>query len=141
MLKKHVGACVVAGVLHCGVEDALLVQRGVQADCLWSLPLLWEGPSRHLSGSAYCEGPRLTLNCPCFDLRQLQGNDRRAGSRQSLSKPECTVVAAMQLRIRMRILMRPDNSLATFSHQISNKKLRIIREMPSTISTINCTSQ
>ena len=38
---------------------------------------------------------------------------------------ECTVVAAIQLRMRMRILTRPDNSLANFGHQISNKKLRI----------------
>ena len=37
--------------------------------------------------------------------------------------PECTAVAAIQLRMRMRILT--GNSLANFSHQISNKQLRI----------------
>ena len=40
---------------------------------------------------------------------------------------ECTAAAAIQLRMRMRILMRPENSLANFNHQIANKKLRIRR--------------
>ena len=40
-------------------------------------------------------------------------------------EPECTAVAATWLRMRMRILTRPENSLANFRHQISNKKLRI----------------
>ena len=40
---------------------------------------------------------------------------------------ECTAVAAIQLRMRMRILTRPANSLANFSHQITNKKLQIKR--------------
>ena len=41
--------------------------------------------------------------------------------------PECTAVAAMQLRMRMRILTRPENSLANFGRQISKGKLRIKR--------------
>ena len=41
--------------------------------------------------------------------------------------PECTVVAAIQLRMRMRILTRPEHSLANFNHQTSKKKLRIQR--------------
>ena len=40
---------------------------------------------------------------------------------------ECTAVAAIQLRMRMRILTRPEDSLAKFSRQISKKKLRIKR--------------
>ena len=46
-----------------------------------------------------------------------------------VSIPECIAVAAMQLRMRMRILTGPEkfNSLAYSSHQISNKKLRIMR--------------
>ena len=40
---------------------------------------------------------------------------------------ECTAVAAIQLRMRMRILTRSDNSLATFGRQISNEKLRMKR--------------
>ena len=44
-----------------------------------------------------------------------------------VSVAECTVVAAIQLRMRMRILMRPKNSIANFSHQISHEKLRIKR--------------
>ena len=40
-------------------------------------------------------------------------------------EPECTAVAAKPLQMRMRILTRPENSLANFNHQISNKKLRI----------------
>ena len=38
---------------------------------------------------------------------------------------ECTAVAAIQLRLRMRILTCPENSLANFSDQIPNKKLQI----------------
>ena len=37
---------------------------------------------------------------------------------------ECTAVAAIWLRMRMRLLVQPENPLANFSHQISNKKLR-----------------
>ena len=40
---------------------------------------------------------------------------------------ERTAVAAMQLRMRMRILTRPENLLANFGLQISDKKLRIQR--------------
>ena len=40
---------------------------------------------------------------------------------------ECTAVAAIQLRMRMRILTRPENSLANLNHQTSKKKLRIQR--------------
>ena len=42
-------------------------------------------------------------------------------------RPECTAVSAIQLRMRMRILTRPENSLANLSHQISNIELRIKR--------------
>ena len=42
-------------------------------------------------------------------------------------KAECTAVAAIQLRMRMQILTRSENSQANFSHQISNQKLRIRR--------------
>ena len=34
---------------------------------------------------------------------------------------ECAAVAAIQLRMRMRILTRPENSLATFNHQTQRK--------------------
>ena len=40
---------------------------------------------------------------------------------------ERTAVVAIQLRMRMRILTRPENSLVNFNHQITNKKLRIKR--------------
>ena len=40
-------------------------------------------------------------------------------------RTERTAVAAIQLRVRMRILMRPENSLANLSRQISNIKLQI----------------
>ena len=40
---------------------------------------------------------------------------------------ECTAVAAIRLRMRMRILTRPENSLANFGRQISKRKLRIKR--------------
>ena len=43
------------------------------------------------------------------------------------SPAECTAVAAMRLRMRMRILTRPENSLANFGHQLSIIKLRIGR--------------
>ena len=46
---------------------------------------------------------------------------------QIQSAPECTAIAAIRLRMRMRILTRPDNALVYLSHQISNKKLRIKR--------------
>ena len=39
-------------------------------------------------------------------------------------RAECTAVAAIQLRMRMQILPRPENPLANFRHQISNKKMR-----------------
>ena len=39
--------------------------------------------------------------------------------------PECTAVAAIQLRMRMRILTRPENLLAILSHKTSKKKSRI----------------
>ena len=39
----------------------------------------------------------------------------------------CTAVAAIQLRMRMRCVTRPEHSLAIFSNQIPNKKLRIQR--------------
>ena len=39
--------------------------------------------------------------------------------------PECTAVAAIRLRMRMRILTHPENSLA--ASEISEKKLRIKR--------------
>ena len=42
-------------------------------------------------------------------------------------RSECTAVAAIPLRMRMRILTRPENSLANFCHQISNEKLRTER--------------
>ena len=42
-----------------------------------------------------------------------------------VTRAECTAVAAIQLRMQMWILTRPENSLANFGHQISNKKLRI----------------
>ena len=48
-------------------------------------------------------------------------------SAQIRFRPECTAVAAIRLRMRMRILTRPRNSLANFWLQISNKKLRIRR--------------
>ena len=49
------------------------------------------------------------------------------GQAPALCGAECTAVAAIQLRMRMRILTRPENSLANFSHQTSKKKLRIRR--------------
>ena len=52
-------------------------------------------------------------------------NLRNDTNLQDCGVPECTAVAAIQLRMRMRILTRPENSLANFSHQISNKKLRV----------------
>ena len=45
----------------------------------------------------------------------------------STLESECTAVAAIQLRMRMRILTRPENSLANFKDQTSKKKLRIRR--------------
>ena len=38
---------------------------------------------------------------------------------------QCTAVAAIRLRMRMRILTCPENSLANFGHEISKGKLRI----------------
>ena len=43
------------------------------------------------------------------------------------SATECTAVAAIRLRMRMRIMTHPENSLANLRHQISNEKLRIRR--------------
>ena len=43
------------------------------------------------------------------------------------SESECSAIAAIRLRMRMRILTRPENSLANFRREISNKKLRIWR--------------
>ena len=40
---------------------------------------------------------------------------------------ECTAVAAIRLRMRMRILTRPENSLANCGNQVPKKKLRIQR--------------
>ena len=48
-------------------------------------------------------------------------------ARDTIRSPECTAVAAIRLRMQMRILMRPENSLANCGHQISHKKLRIER--------------
>ena len=42
-----------------------------------------------------------------------------------LAAAECTAVAAIWLRMRMRILARPENALANCWHEISKKKLRI----------------
>ena len=44
-----------------------------------------------------------------------------AGLFRGGGRTECTAVAAIQLRMRMRSLTRPENLLANFSHQISNK--------------------
>ena len=44
-----------------------------------------------------------------------------------LVQAECAAVAAIRLRMRMRLLTRPENSLANFGHQILRKKLRITR--------------
>ena len=49
------------------------------------------------------------------------------GPSLSWSKFERTAVAAIQLRMRMQILTRPENSLANFCHQISKKRLQIKR--------------
>ena len=53
-------------------------------------------------------------------------SSKRAGS-------ERTAVAAIQLRMRMRILTRPENSLANFNHQITNKscELSVAKEFAS----------
>ena len=56
---------------------------------------------------------------------KLQSRASRLTLLNSMRGPEHTAVAAIQPRMRMRILTRPDNPLANFSHQISNKKLRI----------------
>ena len=45
----------------------------------------------------------------------------------TIATTECTAVAAIRLRMRMRILTRPENSLANFGHQVPKKKLRIKR--------------
>ena len=41
------------------------------------------------------------------------------------SLPKCTTVAAIQLRMRMRILTRPKNSLAIFCDQISTRSCEL----------------
>ena len=63
--------------------------------------------------------------CFCWSLGFSLSSPR--GEAPILPTPECTAVAAVQLRMRMRILARPKLSLANFSHPISNKKLRIHR--------------
>ena len=45
----------------------------------------------------------------------------------SVAAPECTVVTALELWMRMRILTHLENSLAIFSYQVPNKKLWILR--------------
>ena len=56
-----------------------------------------------------------------FSRADLKGGSGKGGIRiwlpaHRLSDPECTTVAAIQLRMRMRILTRPDNLLANFRH-------------------------
>ena len=58
----------------------------------------------------------------------IPGQPRKVSKKsREQSDTECTAVAAIRLRMGMRILTRPENSLANFSHQISEKKLRIRR--------------
>ena len=52
---------------------------------------------------------------------------------QNMSGTECTAVTAIQLRMRMRILTRPENSLANFNHQTTTKscELSVAKEFAS----------
>ena len=62
---------------------------------------------------------------PSFETPLFQHSDLLVTSK--IAQSDRTAVAAIHLQMRMRILTRPENSLAKFNHQISNKKLRIKR--------------
>ena len=94
------------------------------------------GPSKKGNGTNRTGGSTILkriwggnlLYFPGFgDHQQYETWKFRLCSDESVSGAECTAVAAIRLRMRMRILTRPENSLANFRHQISNKKLRMRR--------------
>ena len=63
--------------------------------------------------------------------------EKSGKSQKGLSGSECTAVTAIQLRMRMRILTRPENSLANFNHQISKKELQIQRCEGNSLANAN----
>ena len=74
-------------------------------------------PSFPLATGAWASEGWSTVVKP--DLRELMNTLRfRIGSEYA------AVACAIQLRMRMRILTRPENSLANFGHQFWNNKLR-----------------
>ena len=84
--------------------------------------------TRFLSGKSLfqgeCQGAKSFKSSP--KIQCLRGISFVVISYQSLSShADCIAVATIRLRMRMRILTRPENSLANLRHQLSQKKLRI----------------
>ena len=112
--KKRIAIVFCAGARAC--VRVLCVQKTRRFAFAFLSPL---SPLVCMVPTPYFLGNQLVLCGSGASCYKMKGLDSKP---PILHKPECTAVAAIQLRMRMRILTRPENSLANYNHQITNKK-------------------